>query len=134
MTDHDDSLVQVPAGRYYLEYASHIIRKIFKTCKLYLNLRIIDDGPYQGKIVTRYYSIIMSEAGKARGRFGFGLYSDGMREYVLLFDELPQRHIDISIEKYKSNIFLGRIETVTSDYKKRDKPVLLHNSKVAELV
>jgi len=134
MTDHDDSLVQVPAGRYCLEYASHIKRKIFKADKLYLNLRIIDDGPYQGKIVTRYYSITMSEAGKARGRFGFGWHSDGMREYALLFDEVPQRNTDISIEKYKSHIFLGRIETVTSDYKKRDKPVLLHNSKVAELV
>ena len=134
MTDHDDSLVQVPAGRYCLEYASHIKRKIFKADKLYLNLRIIDDGPYQGKIVTRYYSITMSEAGKARGRFGFGWYSDGMREYVLLFGERPQRNTDISIEKYKSHIFLGRIETVTSDYKKRDKHVLLYNSKVAQLV
>ena len=62
------------------------------------------------------------------------MYSEGMREYVLLFGERPQRNTDISIEKYKSQIFLGRIETVTSDYKKRDKPELLYNSKVAELI
>ncbi len=134
MTDHDDSLVQVPAGCYELEYVSHVKRKIFSARKLYLNFRIINDGPHQGKIATRYYAITMSEAGKARGRFGFGWYSEGMREYVLLFGERPQRNTDISIEKYKSQIFLGRIETVTSDYKKRDKPELLQNSKVAELI
>jgi len=134
MDGHDDGLVLVPPGCYELEYASHTQKKTFSTYKLYLNFRITDDGPHQGKIATRYYAITMSEAGKARGRFGFGWFSAGLREHVLLFGELPQRNTDISIEKYKSNIFLGKIATVTRDYKKRDKPELLHNSKVAELI
>ena len=128
----EDNYFLMPEGEYDLAYVRYETLYMFaKAPKLVITFRIITEGPFFGKKISRFYNV---KSISKNGKFKVGRKRDFIYEYAKLFG-LPARLDRIPLgSKFSKHIFIGKIEDVKNDYKQRSMPEGLRYSKIAELI
>lgn len=126
----------VPEGIYTLGYFGHYTyRYLGKIPKLALVFAIMDPGDYFECQVERIYNVkrLIGKQGKG-GKFEAGRSSRFVYEYCRACTDRITRLDRISMSSLKSQLYQGRIETVTKNYEQLELPVILQYSVVRELL
>lgn len=132
--EEDHGPVLIPPGLYDLAYVKHQTKRIFGAEKLYIDFRVVTEGPHFGVKLSRYYGVTIYGKARKNGRFAAGWLSDCMYEHVKLFRSRPRRPSEIPMRPYQQHIIQGRVATVRTNRAQKEFPELLHYSKISELI
>tara|TARA_B110000879_G_scaffold47194_1_gene66520 strand:- start:222 stop:662 length:441 start_codon:yes stop_codon:yes gene_type:complete len=115
--DPDEDKPLLPEGEYRLAYQYHFTRKIHKAMKLEVCFRVIDQGPYFMKKVSRYYNVQHKGKMGKNGKFSCGKTTAAFRELsnVLVFN----RGDRIPLTLLKNVIVIAEVSTVAKDNKQQ---------------
>ncbi|MHB8622076.1 MAG: hypothetical protein ACYC9J_00420 [Sulfuricaulis sp.] len=129
-----DRPVLIPPGEYELAFQWHRTLYLFgRAPKVACYFNIVTQGKYFEVQLARWYNVkTLTSKPRKGGAFKIGWYGDFLREYTALFG-LPPRLERISTEVFKTAIVRGKVDTVTMDYKHRQRSEPLHYSVITEL-
>jgi hypothetical protein len=131
----DDDLVLVPQGEYILSYQHHTTWFFMgRFPKVVVTYRIFDMGEQNDKPILAYYNP-KKIIGKPRknGHFTAGWRSRFMWDYANCFGK-PARQDRIPMCRFKDNLVVAKIRTVTHNRDQRKYPEGLEYSVVSELL
>lgn len=130
----DDVWPLIPEGHYLVSYSHHETKRLFKTPKVFVHFKIVDQGPYFGIQIFRAYRV-NEIVGKERKNGRFKLKSRS--ELFLALCGLHDRKLrpdQISIRPLKNSLIKASVRTVSKDYKQRTLPECLRYSVVDKLI
>jgi hypothetical protein len=132
-----DARPLIPPGNYQLRFLHWQTAIMFaKAPKLILTFKVIEPGPYFDAVELPAYFNCKRLVGKA-GRYGgfkVGWQSDFLLQYVQLFHRDVKRLDRTPMSEFERHIFVGKVKTVTTTSKQRERPEALQYSVVQELV
>lgn len=130
----DGGCISVPDGEYELRYDFYETGLFFGSCKVIVYFAISAPDEYASTPVRRYYNVTKL-SGPCRRYGGYIAPPCGnlVREYKRLIRE-PDRIDRISFRTLKGKCILGRLETVTRTYDRKDLSPDDQYSRVAELI
>ena len=120
----------IPDGEYTLAYCRHKIVRRFERDVLELWFTVMDFGEHYGKQVIRYYSV---QASAKRRSFTARPGSDFVLDYARVFGQRPRFNM-APLERFKSCLVAGRVETVKQNHRQRTLPEVMRYSKVGALL
>jgi len=122
----------IPPGIYNLAFVRYETKHMFggKAPKIYLHFMVTDTGPAYGKELVAYYNARWVNGKK----FKCGFKSNFLRDYVRLFDEVPERLDRIPMSRFKDHIIRAKVKTVTHGANQKPIPKLLQYSVIDELI
>lgn len=122
----------IPPGIYNLAFISYELKSMFrgKAHKMYLHFSVTDAGPGFGKKLVAYYNLQWINGKKWK----CGFKSNFLRDYVRLFDEVPERLDRVPMTPFKNHIIKAKVKTVTHGADQKPIPKLLQYSVIQELV
>ena len=124
----------VPDGVYDVVLVDYLTKYIFRSPKLILNLRIVEQGEHYGKTLSRYYNVkkLKSKAGK-NGDFQVSRGSDFVYDFHACFG--IQKRLDrMPMTRFKNVIIRVKTKTVKKNYRQREIPECLKYSVIGELL
>lgn len=123
--------VLIPEGEYRLNFVASRFANRFNRGALELHFRVGEmTSPHYGKPLVRYYKV---EVSPKKRSFRAAPRSDFAREFALLFGIHPDFR-QAPIEHFRLTQIVGRVATVTEDYRQRRLPTSLRYSSVRELL
>ena len=129
---HDEKPPLVKPGIYTLAFQRYETNSMFrgKAHKLYLYFKVMDIGPAFGVELVTYYNLQWINGKKWK----CGYMSNFLRDYVRLFDEVPERLDRIPMTRFKERLIRARVKTVTHGANQKPIPKLLQYSVIQELI
>jgi hypothetical protein len=127
--------VLIPDGVYQVAFQHwYTVRMFGKANKLAIVFKIVDQGPFFGAVLCRWYHVrrFIGHIGKS-GRFTAGPHSDLVREYAAIVG-FPARMDRIALSAYRNCVLNVEVGTVGSDSKQRDLPGAARYSVIRRLV
>ncbi|MEE4381988.1 MAG: hypothetical protein V2J02_08340 [Pseudomonadales bacterium] len=118
-----DPLVLVPPGEYELVFKGWRTLLLFnRQPKVKVDFTILDPGPYQGLLLTRWYNA-RSLVGKPRnrGRFKHSRSSDILREFCAVVGR-PVRYDRLPLSVLSGRVVVGQVATVEKDRNQQSIP------------
>lgn len=124
----------LPEREFVVSYLHHETAFLFRTAKVFVHFRIVEEGEYHGLRVYRAYRA-HELIGRPRkwGRFKLRQSSELYRTFVRLSGtrERPDR---VSLQRFKGTLIRASVRTVIHDAKQRPLPEALQYSVLDELV
>lgn len=122
----------IPPGIYDLAFVSYETKSMFrgKANKLYLHFKVMDMGPAFEAELVAYYNLQWVNGKKWK----VGFKSNFLRDYVRLFDEVPDRLDRIPMTRFKEHLIKAKVKTVTHGADQKPIHKLLQYSVIQELI
>jgi len=132
--DYGRACPTIPNGIYRVVFVHHETAYAFRTAKVFLWFRIIEEGPYFGRMIYAAYRArkLLSKAGKG-GRFKLASGSELFRTICRVLD-VKARPDRISVREFQKKVLRVAVRTVKTDYRQRELPEALRYSVVEDII
>lgn len=125
----------VQAGTYRLSYVEHRTVLAFGRQPKVEVLFCVMDGAAMGEHLRRFYRVKdLTSKPKRNGTFKAGWHCELLHEFVMLFNERPERLDRIPMSRFSNRIITGHVRTVNRNSQQQPLPELLQYSVIERLV